>query len=543
MNNAVPQGGEFLAADWPRIAELTVPELVDYRATRQPNSMALSAFSSRGHRVRLTYAQLAIRMKHMRNSLNACGIGPGDHVMLLVDNDAALEGVLTALGCYALGAAIVPANTRLGDEELRHAFDLVEPVAVVAREEDAIRARRLWPAARLLMPGGEGAESWPDPETCRSADPGLPGPGRETLSALLFTSGTTSRPKAVMHCHRSQMATGYAIAGALGLRADDVYQGGWPIFTSSVLNIACMGAWVAGASLVLESQSATTADRLRLAENEGATVYHGVTAPLNFLFEEFAKGGYDLSRIRRICYGGAVMPPEIIHGMKRLLPGADQIHIWAMTETGPAGSFLPPEFSESKAGSIGAAQPGCQLRIVGEDGSEADVGEPGELQFAGDSAALGYYRNPEATAATFVDGWVRSGDLAQVDADGHIFFLDRAKDIINRGGLKIASAAVESAILRHPAVFEVAVIAVPHAKLGEDIAACVVPRAGAAIDLEELAAHARGILADFQTPRHWLLLDGLPRNPMSKVLKRELRETVIAAEASGELRHIRPTAG
>jgi acyl-coenzyme A synthetase/AMP-(fatty) acid ligase len=350
---------------------------------------------------------------------------------------------------------------------------------------------------------------------------------------LLFTSGTTARPKAVAHCHRSQLYCGYAVGGALGLTDQDTYQGAWPIFTSSVLNMACMSAWVAGAGVVLEQVPLGNGDRMRLIESECTTVYHGVTAPLHFMIEEYPKGDYDLSRVRRIGYGGAMMPAEVIEKFRQRMPWAEQVHIWGMTETGPAGTYLPPYYLPRKAGSMGAAMRGCSVKVVDDRGAPAAVGQSGELMFSGPSMALGYYLNDEATRETFVDGWVYTGDIAAQDAEGHLTFVDRKKDVINRGGLKIASAAVEDAIYRFPGVLEAAVVAVPHPALGEDMAACVVPAAGHRLDTTALQAHCARLLADYEVPRRWHLLEALPKNPMGKTLKRDLRDRLLRHAENG----------
>lgn len=510
---------------------LTVPALLRRRAAQAPFKLALSAHSHRGHRDRLSYAQLVIRMEAMARGLSSRGLKTGERVALFVSNQAVREAVLTALGCWRLGAIVSPLNVRASDEELRHALALVEPAFVVCMQAEAARVRALYSAARVLLLDGPAAaaDTWPEPEAEFHAA-ALPEVARpEDPSVLLFTSGTTARSKAVTHCHRSQLYCGHAIAGAVGLTDQDTYQGAWPIYTSSVLNMACMAAWVSGAGAVLEPSVLDNAGRLRLIETEGTTVYHGVTSPLNFMIDEYPNAAYDLSRVRRLGYGGAAMPAEVIAKFRRHLPWVDQVHIWGMTETGPAGTVLPPWFLPRKAGCIGVAQPGCAVRVIGEDGRPAAAGESGEIVFSGPSAALGYWRNPEATAEAFVDGWVRTGDIGRIDDEGHLHFVDRKKDIINRGGLKIASAAVEEAIYRFAGVAEAAVVAVPHAGLGEDIAACVVARPGVALDTAALRAHCAGLLADFATPRQWHVLEALPKNPMGKILKRELREQLLAA--------------
>lgn len=511
---------------------LTIPALLRRRAEQHPFKLALSASSWRGHRDRLAFSQLVRRMEAMARAFAQLGLRPGERVALFLSNDAVREGVLSALGCWRLGAIVSPLNVRASDDELRHALQLVEPAFVVTTADAAARVRALFPSARQLCVDAPpaGAEAWPDPEHgagegAGAALPPLPDP--EAPSVLLFTSGTTARSKAVAHCQRSQLACGFAISGALGLTAQDTYQGAWPLYTSSVLNMACMAAWVSGAGVVLEPSTLDNAGRLRLIESEATTVYHGVTAPLHFLVDAYDPARHDLSRVRRLGYGGAVMPAEVIAKFRARWPWIDQVHIWGMTETGPAGTFLAPWFLPRKAGCIGAPQPGCAVRVVDEALQPVPCGERGEIVFAGPSAALGYWRNPEATAQTFVGGWVRTGDIGCIDDEGHLHFVDRSKDIINRGGLKIASAAVEEVIYRYPGVAEAAVVAVPHAALGEDIAACVVAAAGTTLDPDALRAFCAQHLADNQTPRRWHLLPALPKNPMGKILKRELREQLL----------------
>lgn len=515
---------------------LTVPALLRRRAGQQPFKLALSAHSARGYRDRLTYAQLVHRMETSARHLHQQGVQPGERVALFLSNNAVREAVLTALGCYRLGAVVAPLNVRASDEELAHALELIRPVLVVTTREAAERMARLCPEATLWLVDGtpDASDTWPDPEQAVVHGSLAEPTSAESPTVLLFTSGTTARSKAVVHCHRSQLYCGYAVGGAIGLTDQDVYQGAWPIFTSSVLNMACMSAWVTGAGVVLEQTSLDNTGRLRLIDSECTTVYHGVTAPLHFMIDALPHGDHDLSRVRRVGYGGAMMPVEVIEKFRQRMPWADQVHIWGMTETGPAGTYLPPSYLPRKAGSIGAAMRGCAVKVVDDDGQPVPAGQSGELMFAGPSMALGYFMNDEATRETFVDGWVHTGDIAVQDSEGHLLFVDRKKDIINRGGLKIASAAVEDAIYRFPGVVEAAVVAVPHPALGEDVAACVVPAAGQQLDTTALQAHCARLLADYETPRRWYVLDALPKNPMGKTLKRDLRDWLLKQTETGE---------
>ena len=502
----------------------TVPALLRRRAEEMPTALAFSARSWRGGRDRLTYRQLALRMDMVAAGLSGLDLSHGDRVAVFLDNDAGREAVLTALGAMALGAVIAPLNTRASDRELTHALGLVEPVLIVTRADHRARLAGLAPSGRLVIldadadADADSADVWPEPDRLPPPAVGSELPDPDDLACLLFTSGTTGASKAVMHSHRTMLAAGRAVSASVGLEPGDLYQGAFPFFTSSCLNIGCMSAWVARAGFVMEGPL-DNAERLRLIATEGTTVYHGVPAVLQFLADQAATDPCRPSALRRFGYGGAAMPVTLIEQIAERFPGTDQVHIWGMTETGPAGTVLAPDHLPGKAGAIGVAMQGCQIRLVDEAGMDVPDGKPGEMLFAGPSAALGYFRNPEETSKTFVDGWVRTGDIAIRDADGILHFHDHKKDVINRGGLKISSVAVEQVILRFDGIAEAAVAPLPHPKLGEDIAAFIVEKTGADVDPDALTAFCATRLADYEVPRRIVKLDALPRNPMGKVQK------------------------
>lgn len=512
---------------------LTVPQLLRERASTAGSAIALSAHAIGGWRDRLTYGQLVARMDATAAGLAALGFREGDRIGVLLGNEAGREAMLTAVGALRLGAVLVPFNTRSADEELGHALALAGPAAVVCTAASAVRLARIHPGARRLVVGAcdvpAGAEIWPDPlaNDCPALPPDKPDPDR--LGCLLFTSGTTARSKAVMHSHGTMLGAGLCCGAALELRPGDLYQGGWPFFTSSPLNLGAMSCWIYGAGLVLE-EPLDNRGRLRLIASERTTYYHGVPSVVHFLMEEYALRPNDVSSLRRVGYGGSAMPPDVIRRMGEQWPHVEQVQIYGMTESGPAGTRLEPADMWSKLGSIGRAMPFCDVAIVDDEGKPLAPGETGEILIRGPGVAKGYFRNPQASADAFVEGAIRTGDVGHLDADGFLFFTDRRKDVINRGGLKIASVAVEEVLYRHPAIREAAVVAIPHPALGEDVAACVVPREGAgAIDVEALAAFCAEHLADYERPRRWLVLDELPKNPMGKVLKNELRSRLASA--------------
>lgn len=509
----------------------TVPELLRNGARHYPDQLALSARSIAGIRLRRSYRELARDMDGAAAELASLGLTAGDRAASFLTNDAGYEFVMTALGAIALGAIVVPFNTRASDEDIRHAFALTDPALVVVEASNAKRLRGLAPPETRLVVAGEGIFATGPGEARSDLETGsaIAAPRADDVAALLFTSGTTARSKAVMASHATMIASGACCAAALGLRRGDVYQAGFPVFTSAALNIACMACWVAGAGFVLESVL-DNEGRLAAIDAEGPSVYHGVPSVLGFMLESFDPERHNLSGLRRIVSGGAALPPDLAARLAATCPHAELVQIYGLTESGPTGTVLAPEEAEMGRGSIGRAMPGCMVEVLGEDGQAVEIGRTGEIAITGPGVAVGYFRDPEATRRTFSGRRVLTGDVGRLDASGFLHFGDRKKDVINRGGLKIASVAVEDALHAHPAVGEAAVVAVPHAKLGEDVGAAVVFRRGQWADEAELCSHCAALLADYAVPRRWLILDHLPRNPMGKVLKNELR-TLFAADS------------
>ena len=231
----------------------------------------------------------------------------------------------------------------------------------------------------------------------------------------------------------------------------------------------------------------------RMAE-EGATVVVAVPSQFLFMLDALKARQTDLGRVRLWAYGSAPMPGEISHALAEICPDTGQRQVYGMTETG-GGTTLAPEFAFSKRGSCGQPMPLCEVIVVDEMGLTLGPDEVGEICTRSPANMLGYYKNPEATKAALNDGWMHTGDIGRKDADGFLYYLDRLKDVINRGGLKISSMEVEDALYRHPAVLEAAVVDVPHPKLGEDIRAYVALRPGLRIEVEELRAHCAALLS------------------------------------------------
>lgn len=516
-----------------RLSRHSVPSLIAELAERSPDRLALSVQSVRGSRDRLTFRQVEILANRVGGDLLNLGILPGDRVATFLTNEASREFFLTALGALAAGIVAVPLNTRSSDHELRHALQLVAPRAIATTTSCVGRIRQLaGPEALILTVDGEApsALKWPEPEFGTTPAVALPAIDPDSLGCLLFTSGTTGFAKAVASSHRTMISTGLCTGNALGLRATDIYQCGFPVFTSSALNLALMSCWVAGSALIFEG-AVDNHQRLTLIAGEGTTYYHGVPAVLNFMMRDYNPAIHDLSGLRRVANGGAAMPPAVIESIRRHLPGVEQVQIYGLTESGPAGTVLELDRHDSPSGAVGKAMQLCHVSIVDDTWRTLPDGEMGEIVISGPGVALGYYRNGEATEAAFRNRAVRTGDVGRLDKDGYLYFGDRKKDIINRGGLKIASVAVEHVLHDHPAVHEAAVVAVVHPDLGEDIGALIVLHPGQQPDVASLKAFCAGRLADYEVPRQWRFAAELPKSPMGKVLKNEVR-TIFATDPS-----------
>jgi acyl-CoA synthetase (AMP-forming)/AMP-acid ligase II len=511
----------------------SVNDLIDRWAQSQPDRTAISAASSLADWKRISYRGLQQESLVIAAGLLEVGIVPGDHVGILADGSAYAECLLTYFALLRIGAVMVPVNPRYVDGEIEHALSFSDCIAVVAHLDfaprlDGLRSRL--PKLRQFISMSDadtaGWIKWSELMTS-SAPPanGWPQVGASALANVLFTSGTTARPKGVMHTHRTALATGAIFSAALDLRNSDVFHHAIPFFTSSGAQFAIMASIWAGATLIVEPRFDvhTIFDRI---QDEGTNVFLGVPSHYLYMLDELARTPKEFPSVRLWDYGGAPMPGKAVRELARLFPTAEQRQNYGMTETGPAGTLLTPDQTLNRIESIGRPMPLCEIKIVNADDEELKRGESGEICVRADSCMTGYYRNDEATAKTLVDGWVHTGDVGWMDDADYVFFSDRAKDIINRGGLKISSMEVEDTLYRHPGVLEAAVIAIPHDKLGEDIVACVVPKPGVVLEIESLKELCKTQLADYKAPRQFFVLDILPRNSMGKVQKAELRANV-----------------
>ncbi|HRY87221.1 MAG TPA: AMP-binding protein [Rubrivivax sp.] len=474
-----------------------------------------------------SYAELAETTRRAAAVLQACGVGSGDRVALFNFNTPGF--VFALFGVWRLQAAVVPVNHKLQAPEVEYVLQHSGAKVCLADAALAPVARRVGGRVRWLVTAGEaeGIESF-DALLARAAahDAGGAVPAGDTPAEVLYTSGTTGRPKGCLHSHANLFHTAICCAAAVSLTPADRNLTAMPIWHSSPLNNWFLGTLLMGGANVLMREYAPQAFIETLARDR-ITFTFG--APIAFLAPLQAVPDlqrHDLSAMRLWTCGGGPLSAE---NTRRLAAGykTDRImQVYGMTESGPMGTVLYPEEAIAKAGSIGrCGTAGVLLELRREDGSPCGAGEVGEIHLRSAAMMQGYLDDPGATAQAFTpDGWYRSGDMARIDADGYMFIADRAKDMIVTGGENVYSKEVEDALSVHADVLEAAVIGRPHPDWGETVMAIVVARPGSGLDEAGLKAFLEPRLARYKVPRIYEFRDALPHTPSGKVQKHLLRQ-------------------
>jgi long-chain acyl-CoA synthetase len=313
-----------------------------------------------------------------------------------------------------------------------------------------------------------------------------------------------------------------------------------PFFHATGCHAVLVGNTAAGGKLVLMHHW-DPERALEMIERERITTFGGVPAMVMQVLDSPSFSSRDTSTVRGIAYGGAPAPPELVRRISQHFPAGSPSNGYGLTETSSVTTMNNGDDYRRKPDSVGPPVPVCEIAVVPEDfdGSTPDdtlakgPDVRGELWIKGPNVVRGYWNRPDETAATFTEGWLRSGDVARVDEEGFVYIVDRAKDIVIRGGENVYSVEVEATLFEHPAVADVAVIGVPHPVLGEEVGAAVVLRPGTSVSADELALFVRDRMAGFSVPTYfWFRSEPLPRNPQGKVLKRELRDTLVAQTAA-----------
>lgn len=504
--------------------------LLENAATRRPGGLALVCGEER-----LSWQQLHERVGRMAAGMQAQGIGAGDRVALLLGNRS--EFVVALFAAARIGAITVPMNIReqapglaymlqhCGARLLVHEPDLVDRLPTAAQ---APELRWRWQVGEEAP--AQGSSAWAS-HLAPAPSEVVPVHEQDT-AVILYTSGTTGRPKGAMLTHLGIVHSSMHYAVAMGLGPQDCTITAVPLsHVTGLVALVTTFALCAG-KLVIQS-AFKAADFLRLAAAENMT--HSLMVPAMYKLC-LIDPGFDpqaLTGWRIGGYGGAPMPVAVIEEMAQRMPALELMNCYGSTET-TSPATLMPRGDRSRPDSVGQALHCVQMCVMDDDGRELPHGEMGEIWIKGPMVVPGYWDNPQASAESIIGGWWRSGDLGSIDVQGYVRVLDRKKDMINRGGYKIYTIEVENALYEHPAVQEAAVVAKPCPVLGERVHAWVSLRAP--VDAQTLKAHCAARLSDYKVPESWTLLDTpLPRNANGKLLKREMRDQVVQeAAARGE---------
>jgi acyl-CoA synthetase (AMP-forming)/AMP-acid ligase II len=470
---------------------------------------------------RRTYAELDERVTRLARALRALGISRGDRVATCSVNCGEFIEVLFATA--RIGAMLVPLNWRLAPRELDYQLaDAGARALFVAPEQQPLAAqlRADIPSERRVTFGpqyeallaGSSAAAIPDSEQARFNDPHL----------ILYTAGTTGRPKGAMLTHANQFWNSVNMTAPVGLTPFDTTITTLPMFHAGGIGLYTVPSVHLGCRVVV-IRAFEPERLLALVREHGVKLIFGVPAIWLELLKRPDFDAAHLPSLRFCVSGGAPHPMAIINGVADR--GFTFLQGYGLTETAPGGTLMPVADWRRKAGTAGKPAMHVELRVVDDDARPCAPDEIGEVQFKGPNVFAGYWGRPDATAEAFTaDGWFRTGDLGRLDDEGFLTLVDRKKDMVITGGENVYSAEVEDVLFAHPAVAEAAVIGVADPKWGESVFAVVVLRAGASATADELITYARSQLAKYKTPTGVAFVQALPRNAAGKVLKRELRD-------------------
>jgi acyl-CoA synthetase (AMP-forming)/AMP-acid ligase II len=468
----------------------------------------------------ITYAQLREQVAHLAGQLNALGIGRNDRVAIVLSNGP--EAAVSFLAVAACATA-APLNRSYRVDEFRFYMDDLGAKALITSPALPLAPYIAGPdVLRLALEGRLGSYSLQkDGQDVTPVTPTYAEP--DDVALVLHTSGTTARPKIVPLRQRNLIVSAGNIRESLALTPADRCLNVMPLFHIHGLMAALLASLSAGASVV----TSPGFDAFRFfgwLEETQPTWYTAVPTMHQLVLSRAGrqKETVDRARLRFIRSSSASLPPTVMAELEETF-GCPVIEAYGMTEASHqmATNPLPPGGRKPGAVGLGA---GVEVAIMDEAGNLLDHGATGEVVIKGGNVTAGYENNPEANAASFTDGWFRTGDQGFQDDDGYLFLTGRIKEIINRGGEKVSPREVDEVLLQHPAVAQAVAFAVPHERLGEEVAAAVVLAEGASADEKELRDHAAKKLADFKTPKHIVILDDIPKGATGKIQRIGLAE-------------------
>ncbi|QBF47590.1 class I adenylate-forming enzyme family protein [Janibacter limosus] len=479
----------------------------------------------------LTYRQLDEEVNRHAHALTALGVTKGDRVALMSGNS---DGFVIAMyAVFRLGAIVVPVNPRATSPELRHlltdsgASVLLLGAGMTPAVEGLVELDPIERAPHVLAL--DVLEGYPSLRVQTASQPSTaPDVVVEESDdcIIIYTSGTTGLAKGALFDHHRMLWVGHSMA-SLGTTGMDRHLHVAPLYHCAQLVLFMLNSISVGATNVVlpAFEPQAVADAL---EEHRITVFLGVPTMYQLMLRLPDLAERDFSAWRLGFFGAAPMPPQAVEQLTATLPAVDFFQLCGQTEGGPTGIYLTPDEVRARPDATGRWPiPNCEVRVVDADGQDVAAGAAGEIIYRGETLMKEYWGQPEATADTIRDGWLHSGDIARVDADGFMTIVDRMKDMIITGGRNVYSVEVENALAGHPDVADVAVIGHPDETFGERIVAVVTPHEGGGVTLDGLREFASAHVADYKLPRE-LIVREIPRNPSGKILKHVLRDETVS---------------
>lgn len=493
-------------------------------ALRQPEKLALVDGDTR-----LTFMELDNHVERVAQALHTSGFGKGDRIALLSRN--CWQYAVLAFATARAGVVLVPINFMLGPEEIGYILEHSQvtgfvaeaaliPVAAAAMQHGGCVRTRVAITAQETAPAGwRNFAEWLRPVI---APVPMVEIADDDVIRVMYTSGTESRPKGVMHTSRSLMWQYVSSIVAGSMSRDDIELHSMPLYHCAQLdNFLITDVYLGATSVILPGPDPEAI--VHTIERERVTSFFAPPTVWISLLRCPAFDTVDLSSLRKGYYGASAMPREILHEIRRRLPGLSLWNFYGQTEIAPLASALGPDEQGQHAGAAGRPAVNVETTILDMYDVPVVAGAVGEIAHRSPHLMLGYLDDPDKTAEAFRGGWFHSGDLGYYDEFGLLHVVDRKKDMIKTGGENVASREVEEVLYQHPGVLEAAVFGLPHPTWVESVVAAVVIRDGTRLDEEELVGYCRAHLAGFKTPKQVFFVESLPKNPSGKLLKRELR--------------------
>jgi acyl-CoA synthetase (AMP-forming)/AMP-acid ligase II len=486
-----------------------------------------------GEWTRHTWKEMDDISNNVAAGLMSLGVQKGQKIACMLANNT--ESYYTYLAIHKIGAVFVPINIRLVPREVEYIVENAEADYLIALMDalplvEQIRKHLNLKASICLGKKGQNLPNWTISYEKLLETKATPQPvdiQPDDVADIIYTSGTTGLPKGVVLTQGSKVACGRLVGTGLGLSrmyyGVPSIQNVFPFFTSSGCSSVMMLWLYFGIKVILEPLF-DVLQTLETMQREKSTIYGGAPPMFVFLLNHPQFKKFNTASLRVAISGAAAMPEEVIRQVQAAWPNIKIYNTYLLTEGGTGGTILNPADALTKLGSIGhPCAPDQEVRIVDHDDQDMKPGEVGEIILRGPNVMKEYYQNPEATAETLRNGWLHTGDMGYYDDEGYLYFTDRAKDMIVRGGYNIYSVEVESILYEHPAVKQCAVVAKPHPQLGEDVVAFVVLKDGQKASAEEIHDFTIDKLADFKRPRDIRFIDEVPINPTGKVDKKNIR--------------------